>query len=103
VTSAAAGALVAALVIAGLQLPVTRWIARLGALGFIVAGGLGVITGQATHHYLPGSNWAGSFVNAGDQIWVGIVLLLADAVVVSAATRSLAPAPPENGGPSPPT
>ncbi|HEY3844949.1 MAG TPA: alpha-(1-_3)-arabinofuranosyltransferase family protein [Acidimicrobiales bacterium] len=103
VTSGAAGALVAALVIAGLQLPVTRWIARLGALGFIVAGGLGVITGQATHHYLPGSNWAGSFVNAGDQIWVGIVLLLADAVVVSAATRSLAPAPPENGGPSPPT
>jgi hypothetical protein len=39
------------------------------------------------HHYLPGSNWAGSFVNAGNLIWIGVVLLLADAVISGLALR----------------
>jgi hypothetical protein len=72
-------------------------------VGFVAAGCLAVITGQAAHHYLPGSNWAGSFVGAGNLIWVGIVLLLADAVIVSAGTRPPRLAPPGNDEPSPPT
>ena len=39
------------------------------------------------HHYLPGSNWAGSFVNAGNLIWLGVVLLLADAVISGLGLR----------------
>ena len=103
VTSLAVGGAVAVIVLAGLLIPWVRWAAALGAVGFIVAGCLNVITGQAVHHYLPGSNWAGSFVAAGNRIWVGVVLLLADAVIVSAGLRSPRPAPPATAEPSPPT
>jgi hypothetical protein len=102
VTSLGVGLLVAVLVVAGLRIPVLRWVTRLGALAFIVAGGLSVITGQAAHHYLPGSNWAGSFVSSGKMVWIGVVLLLADAIVVSAGLRTPAPKPPANAEPSPP-
>jgi hypothetical protein len=103
VTSLAVGGAVALVVIAGLLIPWVRWAAALGAVGFIVAGCLNVIRGQAVHHYLPGSNWAGSFVSAGNRIWIGVVLLLADAVIVSAGARSPRPVPPANAEPSPPT
>jgi len=103
VTSLRVGAGIAVLVIAGLLIPWVRWIAAFGAVGFITAGCVNVVRGQAVHHYLPGSNWAGSFVAAGNRIWLGVVLLLADAVIVSAGARSPRPAPPANAEPSPPT
>jgi hypothetical protein len=103
VTSLAVGGAIALVVIAGLLIPWVRWAAAFGAVGFIVAGCLNVIRGQAVHHFLPGSNWAGSFVSAGNRIWVGVVLLLADAVIVSAGARSPRPAPPATSEPSPPT
>jgi arabinofuranan 3-O-arabinosyltransferase len=103
VTSLAIGGAIALVVMAGLLIPWVRWVAALGAAGFITAGCVNVIRGQAVHHYLPGSNWAGSFVAAGNRIWIGVVLLLADAVIVSAGARSPRPAPPESDVPSPPT
>jgi len=103
VTSLRVGAGIAVLVIAGLLIPWVRWVAAFGAVGFITAGCVNVVRGQAVHHYLPGSNWAGSFVAAGNRIWLGVVLLLADAVIVSAGARSPRPAPPANAEPSPPT
>ncbi|HWE65048.1 MAG TPA: hypothetical protein VG298_00235, partial [Acidimicrobiales bacterium] len=90
VTSLGVGLAVAVVVVAGLLVPRARWIAVAGTVAFIVAGCLSVITGQAVHHFLPGSNWAGSFVHAGNLIWIGVVLLLADAVIVSAGGRSRA-------------
>jgi MFS family permease len=108
VTSLAAGLVVAAVVAAGLLFARARArvVAVLGALGFILAGCLGVITGQAAHHYLPGSNWAGSFVHASNLIWIGLALLLADAVIVSVAGRSRSesprPTPPGSAERSPP-
>ena len=35
----------------------------------------------------PGSNWAGAFVHAGNLIWLGVVLLLADAVISGLGLR----------------
>jgi hypothetical protein len=103
VTTLRDGAGIAVLVAAGLLIPWVRWLAAVGAVGFIVDGCVNVVRGQYVHHYLPGSNWAGSFVPAGNLIWLGVVLLLADAVIVSAGARSPRPAPPANDGPSPPT
>ena len=56
-----------------------------------MAGCLNVVQGQRVHHYLPGSNWAGSFVHAGNLIWVGVVLLVADAVISSFGLRVAKP------------
>jgi hypothetical protein len=95
VTSLGAGLIVAVVVAGGILVPWTRVFAMLGAVGFLVAGCVDVIAGQAINHYLPGSNWAGSFVHAGNLIWFGVVLLLADAVVVSARRWSRAKPPPE--------
>jgi arabinofuranan 3-O-arabinosyltransferase len=103
VTSLAVGAGIAVLVAAGLVIPWVRWAATLGAFAFIVAGCLDVIRGQSVHHYLSGSNWAGSFVGAGNRIWLGVVLLLADAVIVSAGARAPRSAPPAPVEPSSPT
>jgi len=101
------GGLVAALVVAGLLVPPMRWVSTAGAFGFIAAGCVNVIAGQATSHFLPGSNWAGSFVKAGNLIWVGVVLLLADAVIIGVSIRAggrpPAPTPPTSDEPSPPT
>jgi arabinofuranan 3-O-arabinosyltransferase len=103
VTSLAIGGAIALLVIAGLLIPWVRWVAALGAVGFIVTGCVNVVRGQQVHHYLPGSNWAGSFVSAGNHIWIGVVLLLADAVIVSAGARSPRPEPPATAEPPIPT
>jgi hypothetical protein len=103
VTSLAIGAAVAVVVVAGLLIPWVRWVATLGGVGFIVAGCVNVVRGQDVHHYAPGSNWAGSFVGAGNHIWIGVVLLLADAVIVSAGARSPRPEPPATAGPPTPT
>ena len=40
-----------------------------------------MVQGQNVHHFLPGSDWDASFVHAGNLIWLGAVLLLADGVV----------------------
>jgi hypothetical protein len=87
VTSLAAGLLVAVIVIGGLLVPRVRIMTTLGGVSLILAGCLNVVVGQADHHYLPGSNWASSFVPAGNVIWFGLVLLLADAVIASFALR----------------
>ena len=60
----------------------------------IVAGAINVVQGQNVHHFLPGSNWAASFVNAGNLIWLGVVLLLADAVVSALGMRVAKPLRP---------
>jgi hypothetical protein len=91
VVSIAWALVVAALVAAGLLLPWARVVATVGAVGFIVAGALNVIRGQQVHHYLAGSNWAGSFVHAGNLIWVGVVLLLADGVIAAFGLRTRKP------------
>ncbi len=82
---------VAVLVAIGLVFPWARAAATIGGIAFIVAGCLNVVQGQRVHHYLPGSNWAGSFVHAGNLIWVGIVLLVADAAISSFGLRVAKP------------
>jgi hypothetical protein len=82
-----AALVVAVLVALGLVVPWARAAAVIGGVGFIVAGCLNVVQGQRVHHYLPGSNWAGFFVHAGNLIWIGIVLLVADAVISSVGLR----------------
>ena len=47
-----------------------------------------MVQGQNVHNYMPGANWAGSFVHAGNLIWVGVVLLLADAVITGFGLRA---------------
>jgi hypothetical protein len=104
VTSARAGLVVAAVALAGLLVPRTRFIATVGGVALIMVGCLNVVYGQARHHYLPGSNWAGSFVHAGNLIWLGIVFLLADAVIFSFAFRpdlSTSPVRDPSADPSP--
>jgi hypothetical protein len=103
VTTLETGAIVAVVMLAAMWVRRLRWLVTAGGLGFMVAGGLSVILGQAMHHFLPGSNWDGSFVHAGNLVWIGAVLLLTDAVMVSADERSLLPALPASDGPSPPT
>ena len=65
-----------------------RAVATVGGIAFVVAGALNVVQGQRVHHFLSGANWAGSFVHAGNLIWVGVVLLLADAVVSGLGLRA---------------
>jgi arabinofuranan 3-O-arabinosyltransferase len=91
VVPGAAALAVGALVAAGLLVPWARVVATVGAVAFIVAGALNVIRGQQVHHYLPGSNWAGSFVYAGNLIWIGVVLLLADGVITAFGLRTKKP------------
>jgi arabinofuranan 3-O-arabinosyltransferase len=86
-----AGLVVAGVVTLGLLVPYARAIATVGAVAFIVAGCINVVQGQNVHHYLPGSNWAGTFVHAGNLIWLGMVLLLADAVISALGLRVAKP------------
>jgi hypothetical protein len=79
----AAGVLVAL----GLIVPWARAAAVIAGIAFVVAGCLNVVQGQRVHHYLPGSNWDGFFVHAGNLIWIGVVLLVADAVISSFGLR----------------
>ncbi len=87
VTPPLAGLVVAVAVVLGLLVPWARAIASVAGIAAIVAGAINVVQGQHIHHYLSGSNWAASFVNAGDLIWLGVVLLLADAVIAALGLR----------------
>jgi hypothetical protein len=91
VTPPAMGLVVAAVVTLGLLVPWTRAIASVAGIACIVAGAINVVQGQNVHHYLSGSNWAASFVNAGNLIWLGVVLLLADAVISALGLRVAKP------------
>ena len=87
VTPPLAALVVAGVVTLGLLVPWARAIASVGAIAAIVAGAGNVVQGQHVHHYLAGSNWAASFLNAGKLIWLGVVLLLADAVISGLGLR----------------
>ncbi len=87
VTPPAAALVVAGVVTLGLLVPWARAVAMVGAVALVVAGCLNVVQGQRLHHYLPGANWAGSSVHAGNLIWLGVVLLLADAVISGLGLR----------------
>ncbi|HEY6430232.1 MAG TPA: alpha-(1-_3)-arabinofuranosyltransferase family protein, partial [Acidimicrobiales bacterium] len=91
VLTGAAALAVGAVVAVGLLVPWARVVATVGALAFIVAGTLNVIRGQQVHRYLPGSNWAGSFMHAGNLVWIGVALLLADAVITAFGLRTRKP------------
>jgi arabinofuranan 3-O-arabinosyltransferase len=91
VVPVAAAVVVAAGVAGGLLLRWVRIAVVLGALAFLVAGCVEVVGGQRMHHYLPGSNWAGEFVHAGNLIWLGVVLLLADAAITAFGYRFAKP------------
>jgi hypothetical protein len=91
VLTGAAALAVGAVVTVGLLLPWVRVVATVGALAFIVAGAVDVIRGQQVHHYAPGSNWAGAFGHAGNLIWIGVVLLLADGVITAFGLRTKGP------------
>jgi hypothetical protein len=82
-----AALVVAGVVTLGLLVPWARAIASVGAIVAIVAGSSNVVQGQHVHHYLAGSNWDASFVNAGNLIWLGVALLLADAVISGLGLR----------------
>jgi arabinofuranan 3-O-arabinosyltransferase len=82
-----AALVVAGVVTLGLLVPWARAIASVGAVVAIVAGSSNVVQGQHVHHYLAGSNWDASFVNAGNLIWLGVALLLADAVISGLGLR----------------
>ena len=91
VTPPVGGLVVAGVVTLGLLVPWARAAATVGGVAFIIAGGINVVQGQNVHHFLPGSNWAGSFIHAGNLIWLGIVLLVADAVVSGLGLRARKP------------
>jgi hypothetical protein len=78
---------VGVLVALGLVLPWARAAAVIAGIAFVVAGCLNVVEGQRVHHYLSGSNWDGFFVHAGNMIWIGVVLLVADAMISSFGLR----------------
>ena len=79
---------VGGVVVLGLLVPWARVVATVGAVGFIVAGALNVIRGQEVHRYAPGSDWAGAFVHAGNLVWIGMALLLADGVITAFGLRT---------------
>ena len=87
VTPPLAGLVVAGVVTLGLLVPCARVVASVAAIACIVAGSINVVQGQNVHHYLSGSNWDGSFVHAGNLIWLGAALLLADAVIAALGLR----------------
>ncbi len=76
-----AALVVACVVVAGLYVPWARGVATAGGVALVAAGCAYVVHGQEFHRYLSGSNWPSSFTGAGDLIWLGVVLLLADAVI----------------------
>ncbi len=83
----AAAAAVAGLVVLGLLVPWTRAIASVGAVAFVAAACINVVRGQQVHHFLAGANWDGFFTDAASLIWLGVVLLLADAVISGLGPR----------------
>ena len=67
--------------VVGLYVPWVRGLATAGGVALIAAGCASVVYGQEVHRYLSGSNWPSSFTSAGNLIWLGVVLLLADAAI----------------------
>jgi arabinofuranan 3-O-arabinosyltransferase len=72
---------VAGVVVVGLYVAWVRGLATAGGVALIAAGCASVVYGQEVHRYLSGSNWPGSFARAGNLIWLGVVLLVADAAI----------------------
>jgi hypothetical protein len=91
VTPPLAGLVVAAAVVLGLLVPWARVLASVAGIACIVAGSINVVQGQNVHHFLSGSNWDASFVNAGNLIWLGAALLLADGVISAFGLRVAKP------------
>src|SRR3984957_5837053 len=91
VTPPLAGLVVAGAVVLGLLVPWARVLASVAGGAGIVGGSINVVQGQHVHQYLPGSNWDASFVNAGNLIWLGAALLLADGVVSALGLRVAKP------------
>jgi len=91
VTPPLAGLVVAAAVVLGLLVPWARVVASVAGIACIVAGAINVVQGQNVHHYLSGSNWDAAFVNAGNLIWLGAALLLADGVISAFGLRVAKP------------
>jgi hypothetical protein len=76
-----AALVVAGVVVAGLYVPWVRGLAAAAGVVLVAAGCATVVYGQAVHHYLSGSNWPSAFTRSGNLIWIGVVLLLADAAI----------------------
>jgi hypothetical protein len=91
VTPPLAGLVVAGAVVLGLLIPWARVLVSVAGIACIVAGSINVVQGQNVHHFLPGSDWDPSFVHAGNLIWLGAVLLLADGVVSALGLRVAKP------------
>jgi hypothetical protein len=91
VTPPLAGLVVAVAVVLGLLVPWARVLASVAGIACIVAGSINVVQGQNVHHYLSGSNWDASFIKAGNLIWLGAVLLLADGVISALGLRVAKP------------
>ena len=91
VTPPLAGLVVAAAVVLGLLVPWARALASVAGIACIVAGSINVVQGQNVHHFLSGSNWDTAFVNTGNLIWLGAVLLLADGVISALGLRVAKP------------
>ena len=82
-----AALVVACVVVAGLYVPWVRGVATAGGVVLVAAGCISVVYGQEVHRYLSGSNWPSSFTDAGNLIWLGVVLLLADAAISTFGLR----------------
>jgi hypothetical protein len=91
VTPPRVGLVVALAVVLGLLIPWARVVASVAGIACIVAGSINVVQGQNVHHYLSGSDWDASFINAGNLIWLGAVLLLADGVISALGLRVAKP------------
>jgi arabinofuranan 3-O-arabinosyltransferase len=94
---------VAAVVVAGLYVPWVRGLAVAAGVALVAAGCASVVYGQEAHRYLSGSNWPSSFTTAGNLVWLGIVLLLADAAISAfrlRLPRPLASRALQAGGPA---
>jgi len=82
VGAAAAGATAAAMCV--------RWlhpILSLGAVGLLVAGAVGVVTGQETRLIPESSNWPSAYESLALLVWMAVVALGADAVVTTARLK----------------
>jgi len=88
--------LVAGLAVAvALVVPRVRAGISLAAVGFIVAGAISVVAGQALHPQPESSNWPAYYHSAAGLVWIAVVFLGADALVEVArrlaARRTLPP------------
>ncbi len=87
VTTPAAGAVALGVAAAAIFFRRARGLATLAAVGFIVAAGANVVSGQVTHALPESSNWPAAFRTAGWLTWFAVVSLGVDAVVTSARRR----------------